>query len=72
MKRVVMGCNPYGCALEAIKHHLIERGIEVEDLGVHAAEMSGNGCKITGMGTMKVRPRMVQRGGRVSGRGCGY
>ena len=39
MKRVLVGCDPYGYALkEAVKHHLIKHGIEVEDLGVHAVE----------------------------------
>ena len=39
MKHVTIGCDSYGYQLkQAVKQHLIERGIAVEDLGVHTAK----------------------------------
>lgn len=39
MKQVTIGCDSYGYRLkEAVKQHLLQRGIAVEDLGVHTAK----------------------------------
>jgi ribose 5-phosphate isomerase B len=72
MKRVVMGCDPYGYALkEAVKHHLIERGIEVEDLGVHAAEETRAYYEVAVEVASRVSQGESRRGILVCGTGMG-
>jgi ribose 5-phosphate isomerase B len=72
MKRVVIGCDPYGYALkEAVKHHLIKDGIEVEDLGVHAAEETRAYYEVAAEVASRVSQGEVGRGILVCGTGMG-
>jgi ribose 5-phosphate isomerase B len=72
MKRVVMGCDPYGYTLkEAVKHHLIERGIEVEDLGVHAVEETRAYYEVAVEVASRVSQGEAGRGILVCGTGMG-
>lgn len=72
MKRVVIGCDPYGYSLkEAVKQHLIERGIEVEDLGMHAAEETRAYYEVAVDVASRVSRGEAERGILVCGTGMG-
>jgi ribose 5-phosphate isomerase B len=72
MGKLVLGCDPYGFQLkEAVKRHLVERGLDVEDLGVHAAEEDRAYYDVAAEVASRICRGEAERGVLVCGTGMG-
>ena len=72
MTRVLIGCDSYGFRLkEAVKKHLLEQGIGVQDAGVHGAEEGRAYYAVAAEVALQVSRGRVERGILVCGTGMG-
>ena len=72
MKKVLIGADSYGFRLkEAVKKHLEQRGLEVEDVGVHGAEEGRAYYDVAAEVASQVSQGNAERGLLVCGTGMG-
>ncbi|HYQ90591.1 MAG TPA: RpiB/LacA/LacB family sugar-phosphate isomerase [Candidatus Competibacteraceae bacterium] len=72
MQKVVIGCDAYGYRLkESVKQYLIERGLEVDDVGVYTAQEPRPYYEVAMTVAARVAHNEIERGLLVCGSGMG-
>ena len=72
MTKVLIGCDSYGFGLkETIKNHLRERGLDVDDVGVHGAKEDRAYYHVAAEVASGVSQGQAERGILVCGTGMG-
>ncbi|MGD1717174.1 RpiB/LacA/LacB family sugar-phosphate isomerase [Dapis sp. BLCC M172] len=70
--KIAIGADPYGFDLkEAVKQHLQNKGIEVEDIGVNNSTQETPYYQVAGQVSQMVGTQQVERGILVCGTGMG-
>ncbi|HEY9849621.1 MAG TPA: RpiB/LacA/LacB family sugar-phosphate isomerase [Leptolyngbyaceae cyanobacterium] len=72
MMKILLGADPYGFQLkEAVKKHLLEKGLEVEDVGVNNSDQQTAYYQVASEVAKRVGNHSVDRGILICGTGMG-